>query len=163
MNERREQFNDQGYGQAFRGQGQTPTYGFSQTYQPSPQAQAFAQVLEALQDPRNQWIGTGLMGGTVKGLGGLRSMFEHRQPFQDPGGFLPKQVPQHVTPQGLSSSPQSYAQGLSNRWDNFNSMKQEGVQSGLSEQETMLQLRRMNLLPPGYNETKRLGFNPGQN
>lgn len=88
MNERQEQFNDQGYGQAFRGQGSSPTYGFSNSYQPSPQAQAFAQVLEALQDPRNQWIGTGLMGGTVKGLGGLRGFFEAKEAARM-GGFRP--------------------------------------------------------------------------
>lgn len=66
--------------------GQSPAYGF----QPQPQPEYIGylnKVLEVLSDPRNQWMGTGLMGGTIKGVGGLRSFFEYRQPFRDPGGF----------------------------------------------------------------------------
>jgi hypothetical protein len=54
---------------------QAPQYGFSNSYQPSPQAQLFGQIIQALQDPRNAWMGTGMAGGTIRGLGGLRGLF----------------------------------------------------------------------------------------
>lgn len=52
--------------------GASPAYGFSQAYQPSPQAEAFGRVLEALQDPRNQWIGAGPLSGLGKLAGAAK-------------------------------------------------------------------------------------------
>lgn len=55
------------------GEGQYPStppgYGFTNSYQASPQAQALGKVLETLQDPRNAWIGVGPLAGVVKGPG----------------------------------------------------------------------------------------------
>lgn len=85
-----EQFNNRGFGQAFNGQGQSPQYGFTNNYQPSPQAQALGAVLNALQDPRNQWMGTGLAGGTIRGVGGLRHFFADKAAAKA-GGFRPTQ------------------------------------------------------------------------
>ena len=91
--------------------GQSPSYGF----QPQPQPEYIGylkQVLNALADPRNQWMGTGLMGGTVKGVGGLRNFFEHRQPFQDPGGFaVPLKKMTNDVPL-LKSEPMRGSEGL---------------------------------------------------
>lgn len=85
---RQETFNNRGFGQTFNGQGQSPQYGFTNNYQPSPQAQALGAVLNALQDPRNQWMGTGMAGGTIRGLGGLRNFFADKQAIKM-GGFKP--------------------------------------------------------------------------
>lgn len=85
---RQETFNNRGFGQAFNGQGQSPQYGFTNSYQPSPQAQALGAVLNALQDPRNQWMGTGMVGGTIRGLGGLRNFFADKAAAKA-GGFQP--------------------------------------------------------------------------
>ena len=41
-------FNDKGFGQAFRGEGRTPGYGFSNSYQPSQQSQAIATIIQSL-------------------------------------------------------------------------------------------------------------------
>lgn len=61
-------FNDQGFGQAFRGTGQSPSFGFSNTYQPNPQAKALGKVIDILNDPRNAWMGLGKVGQAMTGL-----------------------------------------------------------------------------------------------
>lgn len=54
-----------------------PSYGFTNTYQPSPQGQAFGTLIDILNDPRNAWLG----GGMTRGIRGFK-------PFmQEPGGF----------------------------------------------------------------------------
>lgn len=77
-----EQFNPMGFGQAFvTPGGASPQYGFTNTYKPSPQAEALGRVIEILQDPRNSWMGL----GGIRGLGRLRGRL-----FQDTremGGF----------------------------------------------------------------------------
>ena len=45
----------------------SPTYGFSQSYRPSPQASAFGRMLELLNDPRNAWLGLPFAGFRVPG------------------------------------------------------------------------------------------------
>lgn len=67
--------------------GQSPVYGF----QPQPQPEYIGylnKILEVLSDPRNQWMGTGLMGGTIKGVGGLRNFFADKEAARM-GGFRP--------------------------------------------------------------------------
>jgi hypothetical protein len=77
-------WNPLGFGQAFSTPGgSTQQYGFTNNYAPSPQAKALGSVIEALNDPRNAWMGTGLAGGTIRGLGGLRKAFHS----PDAGGF----------------------------------------------------------------------------
>lgn len=145
--------------------GQSPAYGFQ------PQAQPeyigyLKQVLNALSDPRNQWMGTGLMGGTVKGLGGLRSFFEHRQPLKDPGGFYPQQVPQHYSTasRGLSANPTSYADTLDTRWKTLDQMLQSGQAEGMAKQQALDAVKQLNMLPPGFNETMAMrNARPSQN
>lgn len=59
-----------GFGNAPRGADPMgPTGAISNTYQPSPQAQALGKVIEVLQDPRNSWMGMGPLAGVVKGPG----------------------------------------------------------------------------------------------
>lgn len=144
---------------------QSPTYGFQ------PQAQPeyigyLKQVLDALADPRNQWIGTGLMGGTVKGLGGLRGFFEHQQPLKNPGGFYPQQAPQHYSTasQRLSSNPTSYADTLDTRWKAMDQMVQSGQAEGMAKQQALDAVKQLNMLPPGFDETMAMrNYRPSQN
>lgn len=73
-----------GFGNAPRGADPMgPTGQITNTYQPSPQAMLFGRVLEALQDPRNAWIGLGGI-GRWRGLG---RMFRPSQPARETGGF----------------------------------------------------------------------------
>lgn len=52
------------------GEGQYPStppgYGFTNSYQASPQAQALGKVIEVLQDPRNAWMGLGPLSAISK-------------------------------------------------------------------------------------------------
>lgn len=93
-----EQFNNRGFGQAFNGQGQSPQYGFTNNYQPSPQAQALGAVLNALQDPRNQWMGTGMAGGTIRGVGRLRNFFGDKEAARMGGFHVPTSKMQRDMP-----------------------------------------------------------------
>lgn len=138
--------------------GQSPAYGFSNTYQPSEQAQALGQVLQALQDPRNQWMGTGMVGG-IRGLGNLRNFFHDRQGALN-GGSVPAHVPQHYsqTEHGLSASPQSYAESLAQRHDSYNKYIQDGINEGMSPSQAEAAVKSLNLAPPGLKQTEELRF-----
>lgn len=65
--------------------GQSPAYGFQP--QPQPEYIGFInKLLDVLADPRNQWMGTGMMGGTIKGVGKLRNLFADKEAARM-GGF----------------------------------------------------------------------------
>lgn len=67
--------------------GQSPAYGFQP--QPQPEYIGFInKLLDVLSDPRNQWMGTGMMGGTIKGVGKLRNFFADKEAARM-GGFRP--------------------------------------------------------------------------
>lgn len=74
-----------GFGQAFTTpSGTSPTYGFSNTYKPSPQAEAFGYIVDHLMDPR---VGMAFPGmGMTSRFSNWRN-FLHGKPKPDPGGF----------------------------------------------------------------------------
>lgn len=75
----------QGFGQAFTTpSGTSPTYGFSNTYKPSPQAEAFGYIADHLMDPR---VGMAFPGmGMTSRFSNWRN-FLRGKPKPDPGGF----------------------------------------------------------------------------
>lgn len=82
-----ESFNPNGFGQAFTTpSGASPSYGFTNSYQPSPQAKVFGQAVEALQDERLGMVPG--FGGGIRGIGRLRNYFADKEAIRM-GGFRP--------------------------------------------------------------------------
>ena len=78
-----------------------PRYGFTNSYQASPQAQALGKVIEVLQDPRNAWMG---LGGVTRGMRLLRPVMQG----PEMGGF-------HVSTQDMRQAmgmPRPNTRGL---------------------------------------------------
>lgn len=170
-----DQFNDRGFGQAFRGTGQSPTYGFSNTYQvPEPQA-ALGRILDALQDPRmaafapgmSLMRAPGMMGNAMRSMPAMTERGSFRlfsdkpaHPLSDSGGFRPDFGQQHFSPitNNLNNDPISWARLLERRHDRYNSMLQEGIADGMSPSQAEVAIRHLNLQPPGLEETENLRF-----
>lgn len=90
-----ESFNPNGFGQAFTTpSGASPSYGFTNSYQPSPQAKVFGQAIEALGDER--MAGIPAFGGVSK-FGKWREFLKGK-PKPDMGGF---NAPTHTSKPAL--------------------------------------------------------------
>lgn len=182
-----EQFNDKGYGQAFHGQGQPPSYGFSNSYQIPPAVAALGRVLDALQDPRMAAFAPGMGLIRAPGMAGqaARSMTPAIQgergsfspgwgrfpegtgkfgeipgPPPDLGGYAAREGSNHLSPvtNRLSNDPISWAKLLDRRYDRYNDMIQDGVREGMSPSQAESAVRSLNLAPPGLEETENLRF-----
>lgn len=77
--------------------GQSPAYGFQS--KPEPEYIGFInRLLDVLSDPRNQWMGTGLMGGTIKGVGGLRNFLADKEAARMGGFSVPTAIMRRQDP-----------------------------------------------------------------
>ena len=147
-------FNPLGFGQAFATPGgQSPLYGFSYTYQPSPQAQALGRVIQILQDPRNAWMGLGMTRGIGKFLPQAGEYFN--PPMMkglNAGGSLPAKGP---TAMGQTQTAREWAQKLEGAWqrhDQATGMISPAIHPVIRER----MVHAMNLKPLGYRETMEL-------
>lgn len=158
---------------------ESPKYGFTNTYQPTPQAKALGKVIDALQDPRNAWIGLGPMAGVMRG-GKLATQLVRDErgswsPFgwgKNPktmrsddylaakdGGYTPFRGPSHYSPdlEQQSTNPITWAKLLDRRYKTVADMTNEGVNDlGMTREEALNSIRRLNLFPMGYDKTQAL-------
>jgi len=154
--------------------------------EPRPQApaqspSAYDMVIQALQDPRNAWIGMSPVGMAARvprmGAGAMDILRSERGSFnpfgwgQDPrtvkavdklaamdGGYKPLSGQPHYSPttQGLSSDPVSWANLLDRRWGTYNAALKGGLQEGMTPGQAAEAARQLNFRPPGFDETTRL-------
>lgn len=180
-----EQFNDKGYGQAFRGQGQPPSYGFSNSYQIPPAAAALGRVLDALQDPRMAAFAPGMGLIRAPGMAGqaARSMTPAIQgergslnPFgwgKDPrtikaadkmaamdGGYVPLKGQDHYSPviERRSEDPVSWAKLLERRTDVADQAIRDGLHEGMTPGQALDAVHSLNFAPKGYDKTLQLRY-----
>lgn len=84
------------------------------------------------------------------------------------GGYRPETGAKHAARTadgsytgGTSESPESWAQMLLDRWNQFRTQHAEVVGEGeLTPEQALEAMKRMNLVPPGYDETMRTRIPP---
>ena len=158
---------------------ESPKYGFTNTYQPTPQAKALGKVIDALQDPRNSWIGMGPLAMATKGSGLARRVLSNERGSWNPfgwgenpktanmkdvfaaqdGGYRPFTGPSHLSPttDQLSTNPISWAKLLDRRYQTVEDMTKQGMDElGMTREEALGSIRQLNLFPKGYDKTMSL-------
>jgi hypothetical protein len=156
-------FNDKGFGQAFRGEGHSPRYGFTNTYTPpayaGPALDALAMFL----------VGPALGRGLAAIPRITQRLFAPAAETAAPaatrpspsdmlGGVRVLEAPRHFSQdtRSLSSDPRSWAQALAQRQAIYDEELRKLLAEGVSEAAARAQLKRANLAPPGINETEGL-------